>query len=194
VIAVHGGLLAAALVVVGAWFPTADPGAPPSMPGAARIPGVPDQAFPPRLDSSGLEAEPPRCPGLAGTAPASQGCSSCHAKTTRHDHPVDVDYAGARLGNRELRSPEEVVRRGLFLPNGRVDCLTCHDPRSPYRSHVALPPGSRPTVAVNPKDRSTYEEGPALNARTAALRNEIAAGRRPGVGVKPLCLGCHALD
>jgi hypothetical protein len=87
----------------------------------------------------------------------------------------------------------EVIARGVFLPEGKLECLTCHDPGSPWRYHLALPPGTRAAPAVNPRDRSTYVDGPARAARERSIEVP-AAGERPAVSPKPLCLACHAVD
>jgi hypothetical protein len=100
-------------------------------------------------------------------------------------HPYDIDY-GRIGGNSDgmLRPIDEVVRRGVSLPDREIRCVTCHDRRSPWRYHIALPPGSVPTHAVDRRRPQTYENARALPAP------------RPGddVGRKPLCLACHALD
>jgi hypothetical protein len=122
------------------------------------------------------------------TAP-SEECARCHDRA-RHDdsHPVDLDYEASRLRSFSgLRSLGEAVRRGLFLPGGKLQCLTCHDGRSPWKHKLALPPGSRLEPAVDPADPTTYESPRALRA---------APGRAPGADVarRPLCIACHVLE
>lgn len=42
-----------------------------------------------------------------------------------HDHPIGVPYPSNRKG---YRPPGGVESRGVALPNGRVECISCHDP------------------------------------------------------------------
>ncbi len=126
--------------------------------------------------------EPPSCllfqPG-ADAAPT-RSCLSCHTMSGAGNHSVDIAYGSAQ--GVDLRSPDEVVRRGVHLPDGQIRCTTCHDARSPWKDHIALPPGSKAVKAVELRTPSTYERPP-----------EPA---RPGdaVSPKPLCLACHAMD
>lgn len=107
----------------------------------------------------------------------SQECAACHAK--RDEHPVDVDYAGVQAGRKDLRPIAEVVKRGLFMPEGAVRCVTCHDGRSQWKFRIVLPPGSTPTPLTDPRDENAV--APALGPGSA-------------VAPKPLCLACHMLD
>lgn len=113
----------------------------------------------------------------------SRECLACH-QPSAHGHPTDIDYASAQSANPGLRPIEEVVRRGVFLPNGELRCNTCHDGRSPWKHHLALPPGSTPRPAVDPRDPATYDERESLQPPAAGA----------AVTARPLCLGCHALD
>jgi hypothetical protein len=132
--------------------------------------------------------------------PSSETCLRCHGSggaLPGSNHPVDMDYESAAARSRgsmlALRPIAEVVARGVFLPDGQIRCVTCHDGRSPWKYGIALPSGAKVKPAVNPRDPTTYEDGPALRAREAELltsneRYSIA------VGTKPLCLVCHAID
>jgi len=93
----------------------------------------------------------------------------------------------------ELRAVSEVVARGVFLPDGEIRCVTCHDGRSPWKYGIALPPGAKAKPGVNPRDPTTYEEGPALAARERELHTSNERYSLV-VGTKPLCLVCHAFD
>lgn len=121
------------------------------------------------------EAVPPQTECALGKPQAE--CLSCHRVT---GHVSDFEYPRAGEG---LRSPEEVVRRGVFLREGQIRCATCHDARSPWKYRIALPPGAKAVPAVDPFDRATYDGPP----RSAPKPGEA-------VSAKPLCLACHALD
>ena len=111
----------------------------------------------------------------------SSSCTGCHAgQEGASSHAVGVDYAASR--GPDLRPAAEVLRRGVRLPEGQVRCTSCHDARSPWKSRIALPPGTRAAAGIGLRDRSTWE---------GATRPA-----RPGESVqaKPLCLACHALD
>jgi hypothetical protein len=114
-------------------------------------------------------------------------CARCHEN--HEAHPVDVDYAAAAARQPfGLRRASEAIRRGAFLPHGRVACVTCHDAASPWKHHIALPPGATPRPAVNPRDASTYTGGHARPTGTSPLQAGAA------VTPTPLCLLCHAFD
>lgn len=124
---------------------------------------------------------------LPGSDAAPSGeCAACHGLQSHSGHPYDLTYQGSvsPVGGRALRSREEALRRGMFLPDGQLRCVTCHDGRSPWRYFLRLPPGAALTHAVIPARPATYENTSQLPPV------------RPGddVGRKPLCLGCHALD
>jgi len=129
-----------------------------------------------------IAGERDRCGLFQGGAPSlpSSACLSCH---TDHqgtgNHGIDVPYAVTPPG---FRPADEVLRRGVRLPDGEVRCTTCHDAASPWKYRVSLPRGAPAVRAVNLRDRSTYEQ-PAPPAQPG---DEVA--------VKPLCLACHALD
>jgi hypothetical protein len=125
----------------------------------------------------------PRCRlGDADARLDASPCMECHR--SHGGHPVDLDYA-ARAGyrGRDLRSPAEVVARGVFLPDGWMRCQTCHDARSPWKHRLALPPGAPVSAAVNPRVRASWA-GPRAAGPVA-----------PGDAVTPtpLCRACHTL-
>lgn len=123
----------------------------------------------------------------AATA-TSQECLACHESGTggatalRRCHPVELAYAPST--DTRFRSVDEVIRRGVFLPDGKLRCVTCHDGASPWEFALALPPGATATPAVDPRDPRTYD--PAYER----------AAPQPGdrVSPRPLCLVCHAFD
>ncbi len=123
-----------------------------------------------------FQAAPERVPA--------QECMTCHGMHTTH--PVELDYEAARYSSSALRPGAEVIRRGVFLPDGKVQCVSCHDAASRWAYHLAIPPGALVRPALNPRDPSTYERPVAL-ARPEAL----AAGT--SVSPTPLCKACHSI-
>ena len=124
-----------------------------------------------------FQAAPERVPA--------QDCMSCHAMHTTH--PVEIDYESARFKPQSaLRAATEVVRRGVFLPDGKVQCVTCHDARSRWAYHLALPPDALVRPAVNTRDPSTFE-------RPVALSRPQALPAGTSVSPTPLCKVCHTL-
>jgi hypothetical protein len=113
---------------------------------------------------------------------ASEDCMRCHGRQT---HPVDVDYGAASVRRpMSLRPLRDAVRRGAFLPEGQLRCVTCHDARSPWKDRIALPPGAHASPAVNPRDARTWSR-------------PVAAGQpAPGSAVTPtpLCNACHTMS
>jgi hypothetical protein len=100
-----------------------------------------------------------------------------------------VDYGFAQAQSPEgLRAPDDVVKRGVFLPGGKIQCLTCHDPRSPWKDHLALPPGAAALPAVDPRNPATYEGRPNWRIANPSLQPPP-----PGAAVSPspLCAACH---
>jgi hypothetical protein len=133
---------------------------------------------------------------------SSSECTLCHAGGSKGpqlhtSHPFDVDHDLARTGSRaaasSLRPAAEVVRRGVFLPGGKVTCLTCHDGRSPWRYRLALPPDALVRDPVVPGNARTYD--PELRSRQQPL-TVAAAMRILPVGTEvsptPLCKVCHS--
>jgi predicted CXXCH cytochrome family protein len=79
----------------------------------------------------------------------SRSCLGCHDGSVAsgrlaraHEgsgvHPVDVDYAAAQVRRSGLR-PRGALPPALVLVDGKVACVTCHDPRSPEHGKPALP-------------------------------------------------------
>lgn len=141
--------------------------------------------------------------GGAGAGVPTSGCVACHAG---HDgsrsHPVDVDLETARgrlsPGRAPwLRSAAAVVAAGVFLPEGKVTCLSCHDGNSPWKHRLAIPPDAKLLDAVHPGDATTYGDGPSRTTVTRGLAAGVAAGLLPAgteVSPTPLCRTCHAFD
>jgi len=120
-------------------------------------------------------------------------CLACHSMY--QSHPVDIDYeqAASRQGA-GLREAREVLRRGIFLPAGRLTCFTCHDGNSRWKHRLAIPPGAEVRPAVVPGDRTTYDvpQTPSRTITAEAAKATLPSGS--AVSPKPLCLACHAMD
>jgi hypothetical protein len=159
--------------------------------GSSMISSIPDHRTP--------DAWPSRIPGtsdanadlcgllLPGSdAATSSDCLECHRRLAHGGHPYDLDYArwGSKTAGGQLRPISEVLRRGLFLPDQQIRCVTCHDRKSPWKFHIRLPAGSPLAHTVDPQRPETYENRRPLPPP------------KPGddIARKPLCLGCHALD
>jgi hypothetical protein len=130
-------------------------------------------------------------------------CVSCHGggrigPQFHTSHPVDVDHEMARMRpGSALRPASEVVKRGLFLPDGKVRCTTCHHGRSQFRYRLAIPASAEIRDAVDHRDPRTYD--PELRARQPRQRMTAAVAQRalpPGTEVSPtpLCKVCHGFD
>jgi cytochrome c553 len=165
---------------------------------AVALPVTWNAAAPAALGSEG--DVPPGCKLFLGGAEsaAADECVSCHraAASSHRSHPVDVDYEASRGGSAPLRPLEEVVRRGVLVPEGKIRCATCHDARSEWKYHLALPPGAQAAPAVNPRDPRTYADDDGSGPRPAVPSSSWAARPRHerAVSQKPLCLACHGLD
>ena len=134
-------------------------------------------------------------PGSSNSA-TTQDCTACHVGfQRRHSHPVDVFQDSAR--SRSLRPAADVVKRGVFLSDGKVTCLSCHDGNSPWKAKLALPPDAGLQERVNPGRPETYVSGQmrpsALTGLTATTgKQRLPAGTE--VSPTPLCKACHAFD
>jgi hypothetical protein len=114
-----------------------------------------------------------------------QECMSCHGMHVTH--PVEIDYEAARSkGQTDLRASADVVRRGVFLSDGKVACVTCHDPASRWAYRLAIPPGVKVRPAVNVRDPSTYDRPVPLSQP-----QDLPPGT--SVSPTPLCRVCHTL-
>jgi hypothetical protein len=130
---------------------------------------------------------------LRDTSTPAATCLACHP--FHEGHPVEVDYTQAVASRRhELRDSSDVVRRGVFLPGGRVVCHTCHDANSPWKSKIVIPPGSKVSGMVIPGNPGTYDpDRPATRIMTVEEARVVLPARY-ALSPKPLCLVCHALD
>jgi predicted CXXCH cytochrome family protein len=81
-------------------------------------------------------------------------CVACHDGTTGAEsvfvmgrdargrsmsHPVEVEYARARLRDGGRYVAEQLLPPDVPLVDGKVACTSCHDPASPLSKHVVDP-------------------------------------------------------
>jgi hypothetical protein len=123
----------------------------------------------------------------AGNLATTSDCTVCHSNyQAQHSHPVDVYQDAGR--SRSLRKAAEVVRRGVFLADGKVTCLSCHDGNSKWKYKIALPPDAQTNPRVKPRDPTTY--APGLAVRVASTTMPAGSDVSP----TPLCKACHGFD
>lgn len=139
----------------------------------------------------------------SGNGAATRDCTACHVGLEgRHSHPVDVDHESARFRSMRgsgpsLRPAAEVVKRGVFLADGKVTCLTCHDGSSPWKAKLALPPDALLREPVKPGSPQTYDpeqmRPSTMKGLTATSGKQLLpAGTE--VSPTPLCKACHSFD
>ena len=130
-------------------------------------------------------------------------CMSCHGggrfgPQLHGQHQVDVDFESARMRPRSnLRAYADVVRRGVFLPSGKVGCTTCHDRRSRFRYRLALPPDAEISNAVDHRSERSFD--PALRSqqperKMKASEAQLVLPVGTEVSPTPLCKVCHVHD
>jgi hypothetical protein len=113
-----------------------------------------------------------------------QECQSCHP--FHRSHPVDFEYESrAYRPGADLRPLSEVVKRGVFMPDGMVRCVSCHDARSRWAGKLALPPGAALRPAVDTRNPATYERPVPKVIDGRGLADGTA------VSPTPLCKVCH---
>jgi len=130
-------------------------------------------------------------------------CMSCHGggrigPQLHAQHQVDVDLEGARTRPRSsLRASADVVRSGLFLPDGKVRCTTCHDRRSRFRYRLAIPPDAEIADPVDHRNQKSFDtSGQPRQATRRMKASEAQLVLPPGTEVSPtpLCKVCHDRD
>ncbi len=67
--------------------------------------------------------------------PASRKSERRHSAA---NHPIGMEYAGyAAFNNREFKS-SFTLDRNMLLIDGKVGCLTCHNPLNPAKNHLVM--------------------------------------------------------
>lgn len=104
--------------------------------------------------SSGSEEE-----NLGGIDALSFSCISCHDGTNapggevrvknnptqreitlrgvKGSHPIGMDYESYAINDRKLRGAGALNKEMIFV-NGKVGCLTCHNPLNPKKKHLVM--------------------------------------------------------
>jgi predicted CXXCH cytochrome family protein len=76
-----------------------------------------------------------------GLDPISYECLNCHdgstAPLTGNSHPVGVDYPIYSMYGSNFVSRGALDRR-IILIDGKVGCLSCHNPLNPARDHLVM--------------------------------------------------------
>ncbi len=126
--------------------------------------------------------------------PSSDACLACHGKSGpgplfTHSHPVNIDYAAAHgKAKGTLRAMDAVTAKGVALPQGKLQCVTCHDAKSPWAKWVALPAGAAPRPAM---DRRKTRVDDAPNWRIPPAEAPPMPEKGTEVSSAPLCAACH---
>ncbi len=172
---------AAAIAAEGSKLPLVDPIAP--VPMEIRTSGKPGMGA--------SAAEPLGCvlPRDGSSKLTSQQCTGCHASAVHAtvSHQVEIPYeTPLSRGRGRVRPQEEAVRRGAFLPEGKVRCTSCHDGKSRLRYRLAIS-GAELRPAVKLSSPTTFEPG-LRNAPPLVVTEGFEAA------VKPLCLKCHPME
>jgi hypothetical protein len=139
----------------------------------------------------------------SGNRASTRDCTGCHVGLEgRHSHPVDVDHESARFRSTRgygpsLRPAAEVVKRGVFLDDGKITCLSCHDGNSPWKAKLALPPDALLREPVKPGNPQTYDPAQMRPSALTGLTATTGKARLPAgteVSPTPLCKACHSFD
>ena len=64
--------------------------------------------------------------------------SGRHSKHSGTDHPVGMDYQSYVAASGRKYKPIFGLNSKMVLVDGKVGCLTCHDPLNPERKHLVM--------------------------------------------------------
>lgn len=111
--------------------------------------------------SAGAAADPQRCGGEDDPEQSSTACLSCHdgsvGSNVTHtlgrgeglagrgfqlgrlgEHSIDIDYRDAYTRPASRLRPAATLDRTIRLPQGRVQCTSCHDLRSDRPARLVM--------------------------------------------------------
>jgi len=60
-----------------------------------------------------------------------------HMTLPGSDHPIGMDYNSYAAASKEYKSLSGISNKMIFV-NGKVGCLTCHDPLNPEKGHLVM--------------------------------------------------------
>lgn len=61
-----------------------------------------------------------------------------HSKSSGSDHPIGMDYESYVAANAGKYKPVFGLNSKMVFINGKVGCLTCHDPMNPEKGHLVM--------------------------------------------------------
>lgn len=76
-------------------------------------------------------------PIAEGSYRNSPGEEHSRGQVNGSSHPIGMDYAAYSIGNRSFKNVE-MLDRQMVLVDGKVGCLSCHNPLNPRRNHLAV--------------------------------------------------------
>lgn len=76
-------------------------------------------------------------PIAEGSYRNSPGEDHSGGQVTGSSHPIGMDYAAYSIGNRSFKDMQTLDRQ-MVLVDGKVGCLSCHNPLNPRRNHLAV--------------------------------------------------------
>jgi len=96
---------------------------------------------PSRIDSFSLKClvchDGVSAPIAEGSYRNSPGEEHSGGQVTGSSHPIGMDYAAYSIGNRSFKDMQ-MLDQQMVLVDGKVGCLSCHNPLNPRRNHLSV--------------------------------------------------------